>query len=80
MLRLLSRGLANIEKENSEWEHLMDQFQGRIVKYEDLHETLSDRRICERQVSKKTRESIVAIVSIVTDASQDEELSKKRSL
>jgi hypothetical protein len=44
------------------------------VKYEDLHEDLSDRRICERLIAKKIRESIVAIVSIVVDDSQDEEL------
>jgi septal ring factor EnvC (AmiA/AmiB activator) len=62
------------EKENSEWEHLVDQYEGRIVKYEDLHEDLSDRRICEKPVAKKTRESIVTIVSIVGDNSQDEDL------
>jgi hypothetical protein len=70
----LNNHISTCEKENSEWEHLVDLCEGRIVKYEDLHEDLSGRRICERLVAKKTRESIVAIVSIVGDDSQDEEL------
>jgi hypothetical protein len=69
--------ISVIEKENSEWGHLVDLYEGRIVKYEDLLEELSNRRICERQVAKKTYESIVAIVSIVGDEAQDEELLRK---
>jgi hypothetical protein len=69
--------ISTCEKENSEWEHLVDLYKGRIVKYEDLQEDISDRRICERLIAKKARESIVAIVSIVGDASHDEELLRK---
>jgi K+/H+ antiporter YhaU regulatory subunit KhtT len=65
------------EKESSEWGHLADLYEGRIVEYEDMLEKTSDKRICENQVAKKTRESIVAIVSIVGDDSEDEELLRK---
>jgi hypothetical protein len=69
--------ISTCEKENREWGHLVDLYEDRIVKYKDTLEERSDRRICERRIIKKTRESIVAIVSIVTDKSEDEELLRE---
>jgi hypothetical protein len=69
--------ISTCEKENSEWGHLVDLYEGRIVKHEDLQEDISNRRICERLIAKKSRESIVAIISIVGEKSKDEELRRK---
>jgi hypothetical protein len=70
----VQKSISVCEKENREWGHLVDLYDGRIVKYKDVLEERSDRRICERHITKKTRESIVAIVSIVTDESANEQL------
>jgi hypothetical protein len=70
----LKNHISSCEKENKEWSRLGGLYEDRIVKSKDLHEDLSDRVICERLVAKKTRESIVSIVSIVGNDSQDEEL------
>jgi hypothetical protein len=73
----LKKIISSCEKKNSEWGNLVDLYEGRTVQYKDLLKELSDRRICEKQVAKKTRESIVAIVSIISDESQDDELLRK---
>jgi hypothetical protein len=73
----LNNIIFTCEKENKEWEHLVDLYEDRIVKYKDLIEERSDRRICERQVAKKTRESIVNVVRIVEDEAEDEELVRE---
>jgi hypothetical protein len=73
----LNNIIIKSEKENKEWVQLGGLYEDRIVKYKDLIEDRSDRRICERQVAKKTRESIVNIVRIVEDEAEDEELVRE---
>jgi hypothetical protein len=71
---ILKKIISGCEEKNREWEHLVGLYEDRIVKYKDVLEERSDRRFCESQIAEKTRESIVAIVSVVTDESEDEEL------
>jgi hypothetical protein len=73
----LNNIIFTCEKENKEWVHLEGLYEDRIVKYKEMIEERSERTICEREVAKKTRESIVNIVRIVEDEAEDEELVRE---
>jgi hypothetical protein len=69
--------ISTRKKENKEWSRLGSLYEERIVKFKDLIQERTDRRICERQVAKKIRESIVNIVRVIEDEAEEEELVKE---
>jgi hypothetical protein len=73
----LKKIISTCEKDNKKWENLVDLYEGRIVKFKDLIQERSDRGICERQVAKKIRESIVNMVRVVEDEAEEEELVRE---
>jgi hypothetical protein len=69
--------IAMCETQKKEWVGLVDLFKERITEINIVLDERSERRISEKKITNKTRETIEAIVDIVQMESEDDELVRE---